>query len=111
MYAELQRYKRELARHALVSAPAALQLPDRLSGQGGRAAPRTGFRARVDAIVLRHAPRSTPGAVTERPSANGNFLSITYLLRAESRAQIEALVAELERLRGRHDAALAFRGL
>jgi uncharacterized protein len=53
------------------------------------------FRARVHAVVLRHAPDLDPARVTERASANGNFLSISYLLRAESREQIEALVAEL----------------
>ena len=31
----------------------------------------------------------------ERASANGNFLSISYVVRAHSREQIEALVAEL----------------
>jgi uncharacterized protein len=53
------------------------------------------FRARVHAIVLRHAPELAAERVRERMSANGNFLSISYLLRAESRAQVEALVAEL----------------
>ena len=42
----------------------------------------------------------TPERVTERPSANGNFLSITYLLHAESGAQVEALVAELTACEG-----------
>lgn len=54
------------------------------------------FRARVHAIVLRHAPLLEAGRVTERPSANGKYVSLSYLLRAESAAQIEALVAELK---------------
>jgi uncharacterized protein len=58
------------------------------------------FRARVQAIVLRHAPTLEAGRVSERLSANGNFLSISYLLRAESRAQIEALVGELQACEG-----------
>lgn len=58
------------------------------------------FRARVHAIVQRHAPALEPGRVSERLSSNGNFLSISYLLRAESRAQIEALVAELKACQG-----------
>ena len=63
--------------------------------------PTDDFRARVHAIVLRHAPgAATPSRVSERLSANGNFLSISYLLRAESRAQIEALVARLRRCDG-----------
>jgi len=58
------------------------------------------FRARVHAIVLRHAGEPAAERVRERASANGNFLSISYLLRAESRAQVEALVAELRTCRG-----------
>jgi putative lipoic acid-binding regulatory protein len=46
--------------------------------------------------VLRHAPDLDPERVSERTSANGNFLSISYVLRARSREQIEALVAELK---------------
>lgn len=58
--------------------------------------PADGFRARVHAIVLRHAPALAAERVSERLSANGNFLSISYLLPAESRAQVEALIAELK---------------
>jgi uncharacterized protein len=58
--------------------------------------PEEGFRARVHAIVLRHAPSLDPGRVTERPSANGRYISISYLLHAESRAQVEALIEELK---------------
>lgn len=54
------------------------------------------FRARVHAVMLRHAPDLDADQVTERLSANGNFLSISYLLRARSREQIEALVTELK---------------
>ena len=54
------------------------------------------FRERVHAIVLRHAPELDAGEITERLSANGNFLSISYLLRAHSRAQIESLVTDLK---------------
>jgi uncharacterized protein len=64
--------------------------PVKIVGRPGDA-----FRARVHAVMLRHAPGLDPERVTERLSANGNFLSISYLLRAESREQIEALVAEL----------------
>jgi len=62
--------------------------------------PQQGFRERVHAIVLRHAPALGPEQVSERLSANGNFLSISYQLRAESRAQIEALVSELQGCEG-----------
>ncbi len=58
------------------------------------------WRARVHAIVLRHVPTLEPQRMSERLSANGNFVSISYLLRAESRAQIEALVRELQACEG-----------
>ncbi len=54
------------------------------------------FRARVHAVVLRHAPELEAERVSERLSGNGNFLSISYTLLAESREQIEALTAELK---------------
>jgi putative lipoic acid-binding regulatory protein len=83
----------------LVSEPAGLQFPtDYPLKVVGR--PQEGFRARVHAIVLRHAPALGPERISERLSANGNFLSISYQLRAESRAQIEALVSELQGLEG-----------
>ena len=58
------------------------------------------FRARVHAIVLRHAPLTGPERVTERLSENGNFLSISYLIRAESREQVEALATDLKSCEG-----------
>jgi putative lipoic acid-binding regulatory protein len=82
-----------------VSEPAGLQFPSdypvRVLGR-----PQPGFRERVHAIVLRHAPALGPEHVSERLSAKGNFLSISYQLRAESRAQIEALVSELQGCEG-----------
>jgi uncharacterized protein len=62
--------------------------------------PQNEFRARVHAIVLRHAPELAAERVHERLSAKGNFLSISYLLPAVSRAQVEALVAELRSCHG-----------
>ena len=58
------------------------------------------FRARVHAIVLRHVPSLDPDRITERLSENGNFLSISYPLRADSREQIEALIADLKACEG-----------
>ncbi len=79
----------------MVNAPSPLTFPtDYPVKVVGR--PEDGFRARVHAIVLRHAPTLDAERVTERPSANGKYVSISYLLRAESRAQIEALIAELK---------------
>jgi len=54
------------------------------------------FRARVHAIVLRHAPTLDPDCISERLSENANFLSISYVLRAESREQVVALVTDLK---------------
>ncbi|HWG00183.1 MAG TPA: DUF493 domain-containing protein [Steroidobacteraceae bacterium] len=58
------------------------------------------FRARVHAIVLKHAPLTGPERVSERLSENRNFLSISYRVRAESREQIEALAKELKSCEG-----------
>jgi uncharacterized protein len=54
------------------------------------------FRARVHAILLLHAPGLEADRISERLSQNGNFLSITYRLVAESREQVEAIVADLK---------------
>jgi uncharacterized protein len=54
------------------------------------------FRARVHAIMLRHAPELDPDQVSERLSENGNFLSISYVIVAESREQIVALANDLK---------------
>lgn len=62
--------------------------------------PDDAWRARVHAIVLRYVPGIDAGEVSERLSANGNFLSISYRVRADSRAQIEALVGELRACEG-----------
>ena len=54
----------------------------------------------MHANVQRHAPSLESDRVSERLSGNGNFLSISYLLHAESRAQVEALVTELRACEG-----------
>ena len=58
------------------------------------------FRARVHAVMLSHAPTLDADQVTERLSENGNFLSISYMIRAESREQIVALATELKACEG-----------
>ncbi len=79
----------------MVNPPSPLQFPTdypvKVVGK-----PEDGFRARVHAIVLRHAPALDAERVTERPSSNGKYVSISYLLRAQSREQVEALIAELK---------------
>jgi uncharacterized protein len=58
------------------------------------------FRARVHATMLRHAPKLDPDRVTERLSENGNYLSISYIIVAESSEQIVALVTDLKATEG-----------
>ena len=58
------------------------------------------FRARVHATLLRHAPKLDPDRVTERLSENGNFLSISYMIVAESSEQVIALVNDLKATEG-----------
>jgi len=60
----------------------------------GRPSPE--FRARIHAIVVRHAPDVDPDRVSERLSANGNFLSVSYTIRALSREQVIALAGDLK---------------
>jgi len=57
--------------------------------------PSAEFRATVQAIIVRHAPDTTAAQMTERLSANGNFLSLSYNIRAVSREQVIALATEL----------------
>lgn len=55
-----------------------------------------GVRSHVDAIVERYAGPLDLMAVTQRPSAQGNFLGITYVIRATSHDQIAQLFAALK---------------
>ena len=58
------------------------------------------FRARVHAVMLRHAPNLDPDRVSERLSENSNFLSISYTIVAESREQVIALATDLKACEG-----------
>jgi len=46
-------------------------------------------------IVRRHAPDLSAEAVRTRPSANGKYLSVTVLVRAHSRDQLDAIYLDL----------------
>ena len=50
--------------------------------------------------MLRHAPTLDPDRVSERLSENGNFLSISYTIVAESREQVTALATDLKACEG-----------
>lgn len=52
-------------------------------------------RAEIDAILRRHAPDLDAARTSERYSENGNYLSISYTIVAQSAEQVTALAAEL----------------
>jgi hypothetical protein len=54
-----------------------------------------GFAQIVTAIVLRHAPDFDPASVEMRPSRKNTYLSVTCVVRARSREQLDALYTEL----------------
>jgi uncharacterized protein len=58
------------------------------------------FRSRVRAIFMKHVPVIQTDRITERLSANGNFLAISYVIRAQSREQVTALANELTACEG-----------
>ncbi len=58
------------------------------------------FRTRVHAIMLRHAPSLDIDRISERLSSGGRFLSISYLIEAQSREHVIALVEELKACEG-----------
>jgi putative lipoic acid-binding regulatory protein len=53
------------------------------------------LRARIDAVVLRHVADLDHSLTSVRPSSAGNFTAISYTIRAQSAAQVAALVSEL----------------
>jgi uncharacterized protein len=62
--------------------------------------PSAEFRARVHAVFVKHVPNVDPDRITERLSENGNFLSISYMIVAESRQQVIALARDLTSTEG-----------
>jgi uncharacterized protein len=54
-----------------------------------------GFAQAMLEVVLRHAPDFDAAAMEMRPSAKGNYMSLTCTIRAVSREQLDALYAEL----------------
>lgn len=53
------------------------------------------FRTLTLAIVERHAGPLAPERISERTSRKGRFLALTYTIRAESRAQLDAIYQDL----------------
>jgi putative lipoic acid-binding regulatory protein len=54
-----------------------------------------GFAQAVTDIVRKHAPDFDPASVAMRPSRQGRYLSVTCVVRATSREQLDALYREL----------------
>ena len=59
-----------------------------------------GVRSHVDAIIEQHAGPIDLSTATERASAQGRFLGITYVIRASSDAQIAQLFEALKQCPG-----------
>lgn len=53
------------------------------------------FRSIVLGIVQKHAGDIEAAGIEERPSRDGNYLSLTCTFRAQSREQLDALYREL----------------
>ena len=53
------------------------------------------FRSLVLGIVQKHAGSIAPANIVERPSKDGNYLSLTITLHAQSKAQLDALYRDL----------------
>lgn len=53
------------------------------------------FRSLVLGIVRKHAGEIDAENIEERPSKDGNYLSLTCTLRAQSKEQLDALYREL----------------
>lgn len=54
-----------------------------------------GFAQGVMQIVLKHAPDFEPATMEMRPSRQGKYLSLTVVVNATSREQLEALYRDL----------------
>ena len=54
-----------------------------------------GFAQAVTEVVRRHAPDFDPATLGMRPSREGKYLSLTCVIRANSREQLDGLYQEL----------------
>lgn len=54
-----------------------------------------GFAQAMMEVVLRHAPDFDAAGMEMRPSAKGNYMSLTCTIHAVSREQLDALYQEL----------------
>jgi hypothetical protein len=54
------------------------------------------LRQLLDEVFARHAGSGSLDRVSERPSGQGNFVSVTYVIEAQSEAQIAAIFESLK---------------
>ena len=59
---------------------------------------RPNFHEEVYDVVTRHDPTITIDKVTQRTSRKGNFISISFMLIAESEEQLQNLFADLKEI-------------
>jgi len=59
-----------------------------------------GVREHVDAVLARHAGPRVIESVAERPSGQGNFVGLTYIITARDAEHIAALFADLKTIAG-----------
>jgi len=58
------------------------------------------LRAEIDVIFERHFGALPAGTPSERPSGQGNFMALTYVMRVGKPEQLVALNADLQALPG-----------
>jgi hypothetical protein len=54
-----------------------------------------GIESIVGEIIERHAPGTEPDALRSRPSRNGNWVSVTVVIEAKSKRQLDAIYRDL----------------
>ena len=59
---------------------------------------RPNFHEEVYEVVACHDPTMTTERVSQRTSRRGNFISISFMLTAESEEQLESLFVELKQI-------------
>jgi putative lipoic acid-binding regulatory protein len=77
-----------MSEHSLLSFPC--DIPIKVLGRNGGL-----FREAALTIVRTHYKSLEPQNVSEKPSRGGTYLSLTFTVTAESRAQIDAVYLEL----------------
>ena len=59
-----------------------------------------GIRSAADAVIARHAGADVTARASERPSAQGNFIGVTYTIHARDERHIAVLFADLKDIAG-----------